>query len=130
MEAGRKHLGEAELEVMLVVWGQECPVSASRVLEGLAGRRSWGLPTLMTVLSRLCAKGFLICEKNGRSNFYTPLVEEADYQEQEGRSLLERLYGNSLPSLVASLHRGGAVGEEELAELRRFLDEAGKGEGK
>ena len=54
------------------------------------------------------------------------ILAEEEYQQEEGRSLLERLYGNSLPRLVASLHQGGAVGERELEELRRFLEEEGK----
>ena len=129
MGEGRKHLGEAELEVMLAVWDCPQPVSASQVLEEMEGSRSWKLPTLMTVLGRLCQKGYLRCEKQGRSNFYYSLVSREQYREGEGRALLRRLYGNSLPGLVASLHRSGAVGEEELEELRRFLDEEG-GEGK
>ena len=36
--------------------------------------------------------------------------------------MLERLYGNSVQSLVASLVGGNAVGDEELAELRAYLD--------
>ena len=126
MGEGRKRLGEAELEVMLAVWDQEEPVSASRILEAMEDRRGWPLSTLMTVLGRLCAKGFLTCEKKGRNNFYSPLVTQEEYQQEEGRSLLERLYGNSLPRLVSSLHQGGAVGERELEELRRFLEEEGK----
>ena len=129
MGEGRKHLGEAELEVMLAVWDCPQPVSASQVLEEMEGSRSWKLPTLMTVLGRLCQKGYLRCEKEGRSNFYRPLVTREEYREGEGRTLLRRLYGNSLPRLVASLHESGAVGEEELEALRRFLDEEGGKEG-
>ena len=127
MSAGRKRLGEAELEVMLAVWACPAPVTASRVQEEM--ERSWKLPTLMTVLGRLCQKGYLRCEKEGRSNFYRPLVTREEYREGEGRTLLRRLYGNSLPRLVASLHESGAVGEEELEALRRFLDEEGGKEG-
>ena len=129
MSIGRKHLGEAELEVMLAVWDCPQPVSASQVLEEMEGSRNWKLPTLMTVLGRLCQKGYLRCEKEGRSNFYRPLVTREEYREGEGRTLLRRLYGNSLPRLVASLHESGAVGEEELEALRRFLDEEGGKEG-
>ena len=129
MGEGRKRLGEAELEVMLAVWDRGEPASASLILEGLEGRRNWPLSTLMTVLGRLCQKGYLRCEKEGRSNFYRPLVTREEYREGEGRTLLRRLYGNSLPRLVASLHESGAVGEEELEALRRFLDEEGGKEG-
>jgi hypothetical protein len=36
------------------------------------GKRDWALDTLMTVLSRLCDKGYLLCEKRGWSNHFIP----------------------------------------------------------
>ena len=49
----RKKLGEAELEIMQVVWDSERPVTSNYILKELQGRRKWQLSTLMTSLSRL-----------------------------------------------------------------------------
>lgn len=118
-----RRLPEAELEIMLAIWKHEDPVTSSTILEQLQGRRSWALPTLMTVLSRLCDKGFLCCQKQGRYNMYSALVSESDYRATEGKSLLSRLYSGSVPALVASLYQSKAINRQDLAELRRFLDE-------
>lgn len=123
MEQRQKRLPDAELEIMVIVWAQEAPVSSSFILERLEGRRMWSLQTLLTVLSRLTEKGFLICEKQGRSNLYHAAVPEDAYKQAEGKSLLERLYGNSFKSLVASLYDGNAITRDDLAEMRRYLDE-------
>jgi len=119
----RRRLGDAELEIMQAVWGAGEPVSSPYVHEKLRGRRDWALPAVATALNRLVEKGFLASEKRGRVNYYRALVAEQDYKAWEGRGLLSRLYGNSFTGLVASLVDGKAIGRDELAELRRYLDE-------
>ena len=118
-----KRLGDAELEIMQVIWGTNDAVQASYVQEKLQGHRDWALPAVCTAMNRLVDKAFLACEKRGRSNFYRALISEARYKEEESRSFLDRLYGNSFTGLVAALYNGKAIGKEELAELREFLDE-------
>jgi len=117
-----KRLPDAELEIMLVVWKSEGQVSSSYILEQLKDKRDWALPTLMTVLSRLVDKGFLQCEKEGRSNRYSSVISEAEYKESEGRSTLVKLFENSIQNMVMSLYNGKAINKNDLAELREMLD--------
>ena len=101
MEETIRRLGDAELEIMQAVWAAGEPVSSTYVQQALRGRRDWALGALMTALGRLCDKGFLRREKQGRNNLYAPLIDERTYQQREGRTILERLYGNSVTGLVA-----------------------------
>lgn len=117
-----KRLPDAELEIMLVIWKAETPVNSSYILDQLQDKRRWGLATLMTVLARLSEKRFLICKKQGRHNLYYAAIGENEYKESEGKSILEKLYGNSFKSLVTSLYNGKAISKNDLAELRDFLD--------
>ena len=117
-----KKLGDAELEIMLAVWEAGEPVPSSYVQEKLRGRRDWALPSILTSLSRLVDKGFLSCQKRGKSNWYHPLVSEKDYKAAEGRGLIDRLYSGSFTGMVASLCDGRAIDEDDLAQLRRYLD--------
>ena len=117
-----KKLGDAELEIMLAIWAAGEPVTSSYVQEKLRGSRDWALPAILTSLSRLVDKGFLACEKQGRSNQYRPLVSEGDYKTAEGRGIIDRLYGSSFTGMVASLYNGKAIDGDDLAELRQYLD--------
>ena len=81
-----KKLGDAELEIMQTLWSAAEPVTSGWVLERLKGRRDWALSALMTALSRLADKGFVLCDRSTRTNFYSPLVSEADYKAAESRS--------------------------------------------
>lgn len=124
----RKRLGDAELEIMMVLWDTEEAVTSGYILEHLRGRRNWALSTLMTTLARLAEKGFVHCDRSTRTNFYSPLISARDYRAGESRSFLEKLYGNSLPGLVASLYDSRAISDRDLDELRAFLDQLEKGD--
>ena len=117
-----KRLGDAELEIMLAIWSAGEPVQSTFVQEKLRGGRDWSLPAILTSLNRLVDKGYLACEKRGRSNFYRALISENDYKTAEGRGLIDRLYGSSFTGMVASLYDGRAIGKDDLAELREYLD--------
>lgn len=121
-----KRLPDAELEIMLIVWQADDKVSSSYILERLEGKRQWALSTLMTVLSRLVDKGFLHCEKVGRSNSYSPIISADEYKESEGKSTLKKLFGNSIQDMVMSLYNGKAIDKDDLVELREMLDQVEK----
>lgn len=119
----KKKLGEAELEIMQVIWKAEPPVTSNYILKHLPATRRWALSTLMTSLNRLCDKAFITCDRSTGANLYAPLIAESDYKTREGKSFLERLYGNSLQNMVATLYSGRAIKDSDVAELRKFLDD-------
>ena len=55
MGGAQKKLGEAELEIMQVIWSSENPLTSNYILNELQGRRKWQLSTLMTSLYRSSA---------------------------------------------------------------------------
>lgn len=120
-----RHLPESELDIMLVVWAAEGEIAAPAILEGLS--RPLTASALHSYLKRLEEKGFLSCRKAGRTNAYTALVSRESYQEQEGKTVLEKLYAGSLKRFAAALFDGGALKREDVDELRSYLDELEKG---
>lgn len=123
MSVNQKKLGEAELEIMQVIWGNGNPMTSNQVLKELQGRRKWQLSTLMTSLSRLVDKGFVTCDRSSGTNLYAASVAENDYKVRESKSFLEKLYGNSIQSLVATLYGSQIIKDTDLQELRDFLDQ-------
>ena len=89
-----KKLGEAELEIMQVVWDSENPVTSNYILKELQGRRKWQLSTLMTSLARLSNKGFINCDRSTGSNLYTSVISENEYKAGASKYFLEKLYNN------------------------------------
>ena len=123
MSITTKKLGEAELEIMQVIWDSEPPVTSNYILKELRGRRSWQLSTLMTSLARLADKGFVTCDRSTGTNLYTPVITENDYKAGASRHFLEKLYNNSLQSMIATLYDSKAIKSSDVEELRDFLDQ-------
>ena len=122
-------LPDAELFIMKIVWRHGDEVTSAQILESLEGKKEWAVPTVLNFLARLAGRGFLSVRRAGKINIYEPLICENDYLKSESKSFLEKLHGNSLKSLVASLYGGSAVSQKDLQELKRFIDEkAGEGQ--
>lgn len=118
--AQTKRLPDAELEVMQTIWTLTPPVTATEVQQHASS--DWKMTSVLTFLSRLTDKGFLSCTKEGRQNLYTPLISEEDYRQRESVGFIRRLCGGSVKNLVASLSDAGALSEQDIDELRAFLD--------
>lgn len=120
-----RRLPESELDIMLAVWaGEPEGVTAPEILAALS--RPLTASALHSYLKRLEEKGFVSCAKAGKVNRYNALISKERYQEQEGRSVLEKLYGNSIKRFAAALYDGGGVSRQDLQELRDYLDELGE----
>ena len=121
-----KRLPDTELEVMKALWatGSNTPRA---VLEDRLSPFGWASNTINTYLSRLADKGFVAVRREGRSNLYTPLVGQEEYQSFDSRAVLDRLYG-SPRNFVAALAREG-MRRGELEELQALLDQLNGGQG-
>ena len=115
-----RRLPDTELEVMKALWELEGRPAARAELEERLRDRGWATNTFNTYLARLAEKGFVTCEKRGRSNWYAPAVSREAYLEFESGAVLS---GSSLKNFVASLARGGKLERGELDELQQYLDE-------
>lgn len=125
MKTDLKHLPDSELEVMLAVWNGEGKVHTGEIVERLK-ENGWQTSTIQNLLSRLCDKGFLSCEKVGRLNFYTPLIAEEEYRGKETASFLRKLHRNSAASLMTALVNSVDLTENEIEELKAILDKGAR----
>ncbi len=122
MEIILKKLGEAELEIMQVIWDSKNPVTSNYILKELQGRRQWQLSTLMTSLTRLAGKGFISCDRSTGINLYTSVISENEYKAGASKHFLEKMYNNSIQNMIATLYSNRAIKNSDIEELRRFLD--------
>lgn len=117
-----KRLPDSELDIMLIIWEAKVPVTRSYIENLINEKKHLASTTILSLLTRLIDKGFVHAEKQSKGNLYSALVKESDYIQNEGKSMLEKLYGNSLKNFVATLYDGKKVNDEELSELRDFLN--------
>ncbi len=122
MEEKLRRLPDSELEVMQVLWELEEPICRPAIEEKMAQKRSLAVTTLLTLLTRLAEKGYVRVEKEGRRSRYVPLVTRREYQAAQSRCFVEKVCGGSISAFASALCDSG-LSREELAELRRLLEE-------
>jgi predicted transcriptional regulator len=85
----RRPAGALEAEVLAVLWAAGTPLNPGQVRERLAARQQGELSysTVVTILSRLHAKGLLARERSGRGFAYTPLDPASLAAGQMSRAL-------------------------------------------
>lgn len=116
-------LPDSELDIMLVLWNHEPPMGRLEIERVVNEKKKLAPTTILSLLTRLEKKGFVSAKKEGKMNLYTPLVTQEEYQQQESRSVLEKLYGNSLKRFVNALYQGEKMKKEDIQELSDFLKE-------
>lgn len=117
-----KRLPDSELEVMLALWDCGGEASRSQIEEKLADFH-WAVNTINTFLTRLCAKKFISVRREGKTNYYSPLVSKEEYLAFESRGVLKKLYGGSVSNFVAAFSDGNGIDEKEIEELQSLIDE-------
>ena len=88
MNRNNRRLPDAELEVMQAIWANEAPVARNNIEAALKDNHPMALTTLLTLLSRLAKKEFIIIEKHGRNSFYIPLISEKNISKIKAGSFL------------------------------------------
>ena len=78
--------------------------------------------TIRTLLGILIDKGYVSRRKEGRAFVYEAAAERGRTRQKAVRDLVDRFFGTP-GHLVLNIVKSEELGPEELAELRRMLDE-------
>jgi len=122
-----KKLPDAEFEIMHIVWKNKPPMSTNQIISCLGSNKTWKPQTVLTLLVRLIDKGFLHSEKLGKERTYAPLISQKDYLSIETNSFFDRLHSSSIRSLVNTLYDGKKLSDEDVDDLKRWLEERTEG---
>lgn len=117
-----RKLPDAELELMMIIWEAEAPISRIEIEEKLDSSRDVVPSTILSLLSRLEERGFVHREKRGKINYYSPLVEKEPYLKETGKNILQKMFGGSLSNFAAALYSGEELSEQDIEELQRFIN--------
>jgi predicted transcriptional regulator len=115
-------LTDAELRLMEVIW-EKGKATVGEVVEALPKGVPLAYSTVLTTLRILENKGYLRHTKDGRSFVYRPVVKREQARENAISHLLRRFFEGSPELLMLNLMEGGKIDEQELARLRKRIEE-------
>lgn len=108
---------------MKVLW-ERGPSTVVEVVAAVAGEVTLAESTVRTMLGILKEKGYVETSMRGRAAVYHPLIDQSEAQRSVARYLVERFFDGSVNDLVLNVLRDDELDEEELARLRKLIQEA------
>jgi predicted transcriptional regulator len=112
---------DAELELLLILW-ERGPSTVAEIHKTQSAKGT-GYTTTLKILQRMTAKGLVRRDERQRSHLYRAAVDAEKTQRQLVHDLLFRAFGGSPGNLVVQALSEKRASPEELAAIRRLLDE-------
>ena len=124
-------LPESELQIMQLIWDMDKQgvkdIHAGALLHAYPEQIGHlALTTVLTLITRLQNKGFIALEKHGRTNCAIVLADENEYKRKAAADFVATVYNNNTKGLISALFSDGILSEEDIAELRREIENADK----
>jgi predicted transcriptional regulator len=120
-------LGRLELQIMHVVWDKGT-ATVHDVKDALSRGRKPAYSTILTMMRKLEAKGYLEHDVDDRTYVYRPTVSQQAVRQGVLTDILDRLFEGSPSLLLNSLVEQNRISTKELREIKRLIKERGKNE--
>jgi len=118
---------DAELAILRVLWSRG-PSTVRQVHEILSRDRETGYTTVLKLMQIMTEKGLVERDESERTHVYQARLTQEQTQQQLVDNLLEKAFGGSASQLVMRALAARPASADELAQIRRLLDELEGGE--
>jgi len=113
---------DAELEILTVLWSIG-PATVREVYEVICRRRTAQYSTVLKFMQIMAEKGLVHRDEKERAHVYEPAKTREWTQRQLAGDLLERAFSGSAKALLVGALSARKATKEELAEMRKLLEE-------
>ncbi len=115
-------LGRLELQIMNVVW-EKGKATVHDVKDVLGQGRKPAYSTILTMMRKLEAKGYLEHDVDDRTYIYRPVVSQKVVRHGILGDILERLFEGSPSLLLNSLVEQKHINEKEFRKIQKLIKE-------
>ena len=119
-------IGNLQLKIMRVLWEQG-EATARQITDTISRSETVAHSTVQTLLRKLEVKKAVGYEERERTFVFRPLVTESEVTQSATQDLIGRVFHGSLSGLVAHVLENENISDEEMAKLRKLIDEKSKG---
>lgn len=113
---------DAELAILRVLWSRG-PSTVRQVHEALSRDRETGYTTVLKLMQIMNEKGLVERDESERTHVYQARFTQEHTQQRLVSDLLEKAFGGSASQLVTQALAAKPASADELAQIRRLLDE-------
>lgn len=113
---------EVELQILRILWDLG-PSPVRDIHQRLNEAKGTNYSTTVKMLSVMLQKGLIERDEDAQPHIYRPTLTREKAGKGLMNDLIEKVYGGSAMSLVLQALSSGKATTEELAEVRRLLDQ-------
>ena len=118
---------DAELEILTVLWSTG-PATVREIHSVISRRRPAQYSTVLKFMQIMAEKGLVHRDEKERAHIYKAARPREWTQRQLAGDLLERGFAGSAKALLVGALSARKATKEELAEMRKLLNEYRKGD--
>ena len=115
-------MGTVESKFADIIWENE-PISSTELSKRSEEILKWKKSTTYTVLKRLCDKGIF---QNNKGTV-TSLISKQEFYSLQSEKFVEETFDGSLPAFLAAFSKRKKLSADEVAQLRKMIDEYEEG---
>jgi predicted transcriptional regulator len=112
----------AEIEILGALW-KLGPSTVKAVHEELQERREIGYTTVLKLMQIMAEKGLLVRDEDARAHVYRVAESQESTEKSLVADFVNRVFAGAAGRLAVQALGEGKVGREDLAEIRRLLDQ-------
>lgn len=117
----KANLSDGEWILMKALW-ESAPMTITQLTAAMKDVTGWSKHTIISMLSRLEAKGAVSYESNGRAKLYSPVLRQEDAVQRETRRFLEKVFDGRLGVMLNTMMNSRQLTEEDLEELSAIFE--------
>lgn len=115
-------ISESEARVMEVLW-ESHPLTSGEVVSRIRAAADWSPKTVRTLLDRLCTKGALARDRDGRLYQYRPLLSREQWLHEQAGALVDTHCRGRLAPLVSAFASRESLSDADREEIIAMLRE-------
>ena len=89
----------------------------------LYAKTGWSKQTIITLLNRMVEKGIVTFVQEGRTKWFSAVIDRTEAKLEETTSFLDKVYGGNVGLLISNLKCSDKLTKEQLEELKRIIEE-------
>ncbi|MBD5543901.1 MAG: BlaI/MecI/CopY family transcriptional regulator [Lachnospiraceae bacterium] len=115
-------LGEMEQRFAEMIW-ENAPIASGQLAKLCEAAFGWKRTTSYTMLKRLCDRS-IFSNENG---VVMVIMSKEEFQAAQGEQFINEHFEGSLPQFLLAFSRRKKLGEREITELKKMIEEYEEG---
>ncbi len=115
-------LSDSEWKIADCLW-ESGSMTITELTKALNPDTGWTKNTVITLLKRMIEKGAVTYVQEEKAKRFCPAIDRTEAEMEETASFLDKVYKGNVGLMISNLIGSEKLTEEQLAELRRIIEE-------